>query len=422
MSRSTRTFLFLQGPPGKFFSRVASMLRSTGNVVHRINFHGGDALDWRHGSAFYWRGKAGRWPAWLTEQFLKLAITDIVLFGDCRPLHRAAIALAHRHNVRVHVFEEGYLRPDWVTLERDGVNGHSLLPRDPAWYRERANGLPAHEDGTPIPGSFNERAMAAFAYYFAAWITSPFYPHYANHRPYHPAFELAGWTEKLIRRRARMRDTARQLARISEKEYFLFPLQLDSDFQLRVHSPFGGIGSPLTLVLQSFARHAPKDCLLAIKAHPLDNGVINWRAYADQEVHRLGLADRVAWFDGGDIADLSRNARGMVTVNSTSGTLALADGVPVCVLGTAIYDIAGITDQQELDSFWAAPSAPDAELFDAFRRVLIDRCLHRGGFHNSAAIEVMIAPICARLLQDDVPHDIHRPTPTRAESLQEVAA
>lgn len=422
MNRSPRSFLFLQGPSGKFFSRLADRLRSTGNVAHRVNFHGGDALDWRDGNAVSWRGSAGRWPAWLAEQFLKLAVTDLVLYGDCRPLHRAAIALAHRLNVRVHVFEEGYLRPDWVTLERDGVNGHSLLPRDPAWYRAIATGLPAYDAGAPIPGSFKERARAAFAYYFAAWMSWPLYPHYANHRPYHPAFELAGWTEKLLRRRARMRDTARQLARITGRSYFLFPLQLDADFQLRVHSPFGGIGAPIKLVIQSFAKHAPRDCFLAIKAHPLDNGVINWRAYADRETQRLGVTDRVAWIDGGDIAELSRNANGMVTVNSTSGTLALAASVPVCVLGTAIYDIVGITDQQDLDAFWVAPSAPDPELFDAFRRVLIDRCLHRGGFHNTVAIDSMIDSVCARLLEDNATANVRLRAPTSDEALQEVAA
>jgi capsular polysaccharide export protein len=29
----------------------------------------------------------------------------------------------------VHVFEEGYLRPYWVTYESDGSNGHSQLTK-----------------------------------------------------------------------------------------------------------------------------------------------------------------------------------------------------------------------------------------------------------------------------------------------------
>lgn len=38
-------------------------------------------------------------------------ITDIVLYGDTSPLHAEAIKLAKALDLRVHVFEEGYLRP-----------------------------------------------------------------------------------------------------------------------------------------------------------------------------------------------------------------------------------------------------------------------------------------------------------------------
>ena len=52
-------------------------------------------------------------------------ITDLVLYGDTRPIHAMAIARAKAAGVTVHVFEEGYLRPWWVTYERGGANGHS---------------------------------------------------------------------------------------------------------------------------------------------------------------------------------------------------------------------------------------------------------------------------------------------------------
>jgi capsular polysaccharide export protein len=45
--------------------------------------------------------------------------------------------------------------------------------------------------------------------------------------------------------------------------------------------------------------------------------------------------------------------------SSTVGCQALARGVPVMALGKAIYDIAGLTHQGELDEFWNAPEAPD---------------------------------------------------------------
>jgi capsular polysaccharide export protein len=80
----------------------------------------------------------------------------------------------------------------------------------------------------------------------------------------------------------------------------------------------------------------------------------------------------------------------MVTINSTSGTLALDIGVPVVALGQAIYDMPDITFQNGLDTFWQAPVAPDAATFAAFRRVLIERCLIPGGFFSEEALDKVV--------------------------------
>jgi capsular polysaccharide export protein len=44
-------------------------------------------------------------------------------------LHAKAVKQAKSAGLRVHVFEEGYLRPYWVTYESDGSNGHSQLTK-----------------------------------------------------------------------------------------------------------------------------------------------------------------------------------------------------------------------------------------------------------------------------------------------------
>jgi capsular polysaccharide export protein len=86
----------------------------------------------------------------------------------------------------------------------------------------------------------------------------------------------------------------------------------------------------------------------------------------------------------------------MVTINSTSGTLALAEGVPVVALGRAIYDVSDITHQSGLDAFWKNPAAPDAATFAAFRRVLVDRCLIPGGFFSEEALNKVVLHAIAR--------------------------
>ncbi|MEG8023708.1 hypothetical protein QP162_03190 [Sphingomonas aurantiaca] len=90
-----------------------------------------------------------------------------------------------------------------------------------------------------------------------------------------------------------------------------------------------------------------------------------------------------------------------MTVNSTVGTLALNSGVPVAVLGDAIYDIEGIVRREPLDTFWADPPPVDTELYEAFKRVLIDRCLIPGGYLSDEGIAMLVRHAVRRLTGAD---------------------
>lgn len=285
-----------------------------------------------------------------------------------------------------------------MTLELGGVNGHSSLPRDPQWYRAVAATLPPLPPHSQVPSSFQRRAIEGLVYNVADILTRWHYPHWTNHRPWHPLVEGMGWLRKLRRRREREESSATLLARLEacEQPYFLFPLQLDSDAQIRLHSPFAGIADALRLVIGSFAAHAPSGVRLVVKEHPLDNGVRDWRQEAADMAALFGVADRVDYLAWGDIVPITRRAQGVVTINSTSGTFALAAGVPVVVLGHAVYDIPSITFQGGLDAFWQNPLAPDAETFAAFRRVLVERCLIPGGFFSEEALSKAVRHAIAR--------------------------
>ena len=111
----------------------------------------------------------------------------------------------------------------------------------------------------------------------------------------------------------------------------------------------------------------------------------------------MGIADRVHFIDGGDLEQLAADASGMICVNSTSATLALAAGTPVCTLGDAIYNIPGLTCQRHLDEFWGEPTPPEPGLYGAFRRVLVDRCLVRGGIASESAVRTLIQSMLERL-------------------------
>lgn len=383
---------------GPLFRRLGQELIRSGHKVYKINFNGGDRLFWRLPNGIEYRGSLDDWPATLAQVIRENEITDVALFGDCRDHHLPATRVCRELGVPVHVFEEGYVRPDWVTLEQGGVNGHSSLPRDPAWYREAAAALPPVPAHAQVPSSFRRRATEGLLYNAADVLTRWHYPHWTNHRPWHPLVEAMGWTRKLLRRKQSQASAAQLIHRLetSGDPYFLFPLQLDSDAQIRLHSPFAGIADALRLVIGSFAAHAPADVRLVVKEHPLDNGVRDWRQETADIATLFGVSGRVDYMAWGDIVPVTRRARGVVTINSTSGTLALAEGVPVVALGHAVYDIADITYQRGLDAFWQNPVAPDAETFAAFRRVLIERCLIPGGFFSEEALAKVVRHAVAR--------------------------
>lgn len=402
MSEAPRSFLFLQGPHGSYFARLGGALAARGHRVFRINLCGGDRHDWP-GPATNYRGTRRNWPTFFDDFIVDNEVTDLVLFGDCRPAHASAHGMARLRGVRVHVVEEGYLRPDFITLEEGGVNGHSPMPRDPNWFRAEAARLPPLADAPPVPSSFRRRVNETVRHLLASSLERPLFPFYRNHRPLSSATEGLGWLLRSSVEGIERRRSERALERLGDGRYFLLPLQLNSDYQIRVHSPFGDMRAALRFIIKSFAKAAPEDVHLLVKRHPLDAGLIPWRRIAAALAASYGVADRIHYISTGDIADVLPPSLGAVMVNSTAGTLALNLGKPVAVLGHAVYDIAGVVHQGPLEDFWVNPTPPDAALWSAFRRVIIERSLVRGSFLSEEGLAMLVENAIPRLTSPPAP-------------------
>ncbi|HEX4044022.1 MAG TPA: capsular biosynthesis protein [Xanthobacteraceae bacterium] len=395
----TRRYLFLQGLATRFFACLGVALAKRGHSVKRINFTAGDRLFWELSGSVAYRGTIAEWPWFFEARLAEWRITDIVLFGDCRPLHAIAIGIAARRGVSVHVFDEGYLRPNWITMERQGANNNSLLPRDPDWYRQTATFLPAWNGAPDVASSFRARAIQDVVYHLWSLAFVWRYPGYRSYRPCHPVREGVGWLRRFVHTpilRQRNKAALEELA-ASGKPYYVVPLQLDSDSQIRIHSSFGHVAPALSMILRSFARHAPTDAVLVLKEHPLDSHLNDWRALSLKEAASLGFAHRLFYVTEAPLELLLRGSRGVVTVNSTVGLLALSFGVPAVTLGKAIYDMPGLTFRNGLDRFWREATAPDFALFDAFRRVVAYRTQIYGGFFSASALALAVAGTVERL-------------------------
>ncbi|NUT00698.1 MAG: capsular biosynthesis protein [Sphingomonas sp.] len=403
--RDNRAFVFLQGPPGPLLHQLALSMRSRGVVVERINICAGDRIDWPE-PATNFRGSFRSWPVFFDNFLREHEITDILLFGDCRPYHVTARRLAELRGIRVHVLEEGYLRPHWMTLELGGVNGYSPLNRCSKWFVDHAKRIRPEGFLPPVTASFRRRVRDTARHYIAVHAGAFAYPHYKTHRADPPLIEAAGWIWKSIRSSARARSAKAGMERLGKAPFFLLPLQLSGDYQIRNHSPFPDMPAATSFVLESFAAHADDEVHLLIKAHPLESSFFPWGRFIAKRARQLGIGERVHFIDGGDLNELAGKARGMVCVNSTSATLALAAGTPVCTLGDAIYNVPGLTFGGHLDEFWIDPPEPAEGLYQAFRKVLVDRCLVRGGLASESAVntlvESMTERLCARVVDQTV--------------------
>ena len=187
-----RRFLLLQGPQSDFFRRLAVALQNAGAMVEKVNFCGGDVFLWGLTNKSYdYTGTLYEWPEWIGRRFREEGITDLCLYGDWRPLHWEAVQLAHSRGVRVWVFEEGYLRSGFSTLEENGVNGRSTLPVSPAEIHEIAANLP-DPTGKSIENDIRDKVKQAILHHFGNVVLWPKFRHYRTHRPQNIFFELLG--------------------------------------------------------------------------------------------------------------------------------------------------------------------------------------------------------------------------------------
>lgn len=338
-----RTYLFLQGPHGSFFRELGLALQRAGHRVLRVNICGGDVVDWHSREAVWYQGRTTDWSGWIGDLMRREGVTDLLAFGDWRPLHREAILVAKLRNIRVWAFEEGYLRPHYITMEEGGVNGNSMLPHSPALLRELAESHPAPPSPVAVQNPLSARVWKAIAYYAGTIFLRPFFPCFRTHRPQSAVSEVWGWFLRVLTRRTWERRSAESVREIyrSRAPYFLFPLQLDSDSQVRRYSPFSGMKEAIAHVLTSFAHSAPKSMHLLIRNHPLDNGLINYRRYIRRFSHACGLEGRVHFVESGRAALMMDRSEGMVVLNSTIGISGLQRGIPVYCVGTSIYAVAG---------------------------------------------------------------------------------
>ncbi len=307
-----------------------------------------------------------------------------VLFGDCRPIHQQALEIIRPLNLDIFVFEEGYIRPNHITLEQVGVNGNSLLPKTAEYYLNQTIITPHHT--MSLGNTFWHTALWAIVYYLAATMGYPFFRQYKHHRPLHIAegwYWVRGTVRKWLYQR-REKGLEEKLTQQMAHQYFLVPLQLPGDAQVKHHSDFDSIEIFIRTIIASFANNAPNDTYLIIKQHPLDRGYNYYAPLIRELAKSLSIDDQVMYIHDQNLPRLLRNARGVIVINSTVGLSALYHHAPTKVCGEAVYDIPQLCYQGDLDHFWqeANEFEVNRELFAKYINYLENRCQINGSFYK----------------------------------------
>ncbi|MFZ5962102.1 capsule biosynthesis protein [Thalassococcus sp. BH17M4-6] len=405
-----RVFLFLQGPHGPFFSRLGKMLRKTGAQVWRVGFNAGDRAFWFHSASFLpYRGSADDWPARFAELLTAKNVTDIVLYGDTRPIHAQAVAEARARGITVHVFEEGYMRPYWVTYERGGSNGHSRLMQMSIADMQEA--LKQSDMEAPLPpahwGDMRHHIFYGALYHWFVMFRNGDYRNFRPHRSLGVAQEFRLYVKRLLTLPLTALDRIIATARIrlGGFPYHLALLQLEHDSSFQMHSPFDTMTDFLDVVIEGFAKGAPGHHHLVFKAHPLEDGRVPVRRAIRRMALAHGVADRVHYVRGGKLARLLNDARTAVTVNSTAAQQVLWRGIPLKVFGDAVYAKPEFVSDQPLPDFFATPARPDNRAYKDYRRYLLETSQLPGGFYSARGRRQLLRQVVDMMLAADDPYD-----------------
>ena len=408
-----RAFLFLQGPHGPFFAALGRMLRRAGADVWRVGFNAGDRAFWPGGAQYIaHRGSAEDWPAACAAAMAAHDITDLVLYGDTRPIHATAARLARERGITLHVFEEGYLRPYWVTYERGGANGHSRLmelsvPEMRAALAQCDMELP---DAPARWGDMRHHVFYGAAYHACVLLLNRGYRGFRPHRALSVAAEFRLYLARLLLMpvHALERLVATWRIRTGGFPYHLVLLQLEHDASFRDHGPFASMTEFLELVTKGFAEGAPGHHHLVFKAHPLEDGRVPVRHEIARLARAHGLQGRVHFVRGGKLAALLNAARSAVTVNSTAAQQVLWRGLPLKVFGQAVYAKPEFVSTQPLAEFFRQPARPDSRAYRDYRHYLLETSQIPGGFYSARGRRQLLRQVVDLMLAPEDPYDALR--------------
>lgn len=387
----------LQGHPSRFWGQLYDGFVADGHRVLKIHFCLADLVYWGRRPAITFRKRFCHWQNWLRQLLETEGVTDVFYYADRHPYHVEALNVSRQTGARCWTIEFGYLRPDWLTLEPEGMGAGSTFPKTRSEVEAMASGIAPPDMRNLYPHDFPTEAFHEVTFSLLQVFGRPFYPFYKSDKLYWPVIDYLSWIGELAldlpRRRAA--TSLLQLLGVEGAEFNLLAMQIQADHQIRSSSDYQHLSEFMEEVFASFAANAPTQRHLVVKLHPLDNGLENWFRWGRRLASKYRIESRLHVIKGGDLDALLRQSVGVVVVNSTVGIHALRSGVPTYVAGRAVFNIAGLTHQDSLDTFWREPNSVDRTFFTDFEKA-ISKIQVKGSFFNQQGRTIAIDTIRKR--------------------------
>jgi capsular polysaccharide export protein len=344
--KDSSNIVFLQGPMSPFFNKFPNLFPD--KKIYKINLNFGDVIFSLGLDSYFFRQHIKNWVPFLEQYFFDNNIDTIALLGDCRIYHKKAIRLAKKLNIKVVVFEEGYIRPNYITCEINGVNANSDIVKHkkllkPLLIQPKPEKTKSFFFTTQFMFSY------AFLYYFFCNIFNFMSPNYIHHRNLNIFIEFKTLSFNIYNKIKNIFFERHLFKFIKNKRVFFVPLQVSSDYQVREHSSFNSMFDFLDFVVDSFSRNYKDNDVLVIKGHPMDRGRNNYNDHLLKLASKYNLTNLI-YVEDSHLPSILKKTYAVITLNSTVGLQALFHGCRVISLSTSIYS--NVTFNSTLDLFW----------------------------------------------------------------------
>ena len=353
--------ILLQGPVGPFFNRLQSGLLNSNIECTRILFNAGDSFFCSNKrSAINFKGNLEKWSSWFRKYIKNNKPFVVILFGSDRPIHSIARNICKENEILALCLEEGYFRPGFVSLEMGGNNANSplagLIPNINEEVKEvdLKSSYLRHD----LKNSFRNKCWYGFLYYTWRELFSFGEQRKLFHNQMNLFSQAYCWSKNFISwilMRKRDHDLFQKL---SNTHYHMVVLQLDSDMQSRFQSNGWKKSDLINEAIMSFASFGSPEGYLIFKVHPLERGHYKHKKTIHRIAKNFGIEDRVLVIETGMIGQWIKHSKGIITINSTSGLSAIYHGVPILLLGNAIYQhhqlVNCLRDVESINEFWSA--------------------------------------------------------------------